>query len=439
MEYMINKLFKLICHAALVIATTSVLSGPISLIDTQVYAAGDGFELNPAKAVVPLVSKSEQQHLSRQYLRLFFEPWDAKFVYKNEKKRADNFKNRQQGFLHTTLYGMNFKAYPGSFITRIFQTWTRATKASHAAAIVIRATNVRALPTQLPLFYDYTKAGNGYPFDMNQSQKLWIGVPVAVVLYTQDRRWAFVMNSGELGWVDARDIATVSKKFIAAYKHHHFAAIIKDNVPLTYQQHFLLDTRIGQIFPLQKAKLVIPVAGLLQSARTVLIAAPSVSYARFPFSLTPQHMMQLIRQMLGEPYDWGAQYNYRDCSLTMMSLFAPFGLYLPRGSDQQKAMGRYINLKSYSNNKKKMLLNQYAKPFLTLIGLEGHVMLYLGRYQNQDYVFQDKWGLTTQQDGHTGRAIIGKEVITPLSIGMHVTHVDQPLWSSVESMTLLKD
>jgi hypothetical protein len=415
----------------------SSFASQISLLDTQKYAKGAGFKLNPKTADEPLTSAKDQQQMAKQYLQQLFAVWQPNFIQTQQNKIKVNMANRRQLFLMESLYGMNYKKYPATIMRAIFQKADNAVPVKQHQGIVVRESNLRAIPSLLPMFENYKKAGNGYPFDMNQAQKLWVGLPVAIVDRTSDGRWDFIITKADLGWVDSRDIATASQHFIHSYKTHKFSAIVKDGVPYTYHGHFLFDTRIGQVFPVEQGRLIIPIAGFDQVAKMIIVTPQAESFVQFPWSMTPAHMMQLINRMLGEPYDWGAQYNYRDCSLTMMSLFAPFGLYLPRASYQQKFIGKYIDMAFDANAKKKELVKSEGKPFLTLLGLEGHVMLYLGHQNGQYYVFQDKWGLDTHQNGRAGRAIIGEEVITPLSIGLYINHVNKPLWSSVLSMTLL--
>lgn len=303
------------------------VASPISLLDAEPYTNINVFKLDPATATQRLLPWSVQQRQAHSYLRGFFAVWDPQYLksQKQYMRIQQNFQNCRQFMLGNTLYASNFKTYNSNLITNLFSQWRHAIPAKQHAAIIIRETNVRALPSVLPMFKDYRKAGNGYPFDMNQAQKLWVGHPVAVLEYTPDWHWVFVVFDGGMGWIDARDMALVSHQFIHHYPRHRFAAIIRDNVGLHYRQHFLFDSRIGQIFPVSHGKLLVPVAGFLQTARFIAVNSPHSVWTFFPLSMTPKHALQIITQMLGQPYDWGGYYNFRDCSLTMISFFTPVG------------------------------------------------------------------------------------------------------------------
>jgi hypothetical protein len=132
---------------------------------------------------------------------------------------------------------------------------------------------------------------------------------------------------------------------------------------------------------------------------------------------TQRNVASVINQFLGQIYGWGGLYGYRDCSLTLHDLFLPFGIWLwVNSADQQK--GDVISLQGLSRQQKEKIIQEKGLPFFSLIGLKGHVMLYLGQWNGQSVVFQNMWGIHTfRLFREDGRIIVGKAVITTLQPG----------------------
>lgn len=173
---------------------------------------------------------------------------------------------------------------------------------------------------------------------------------------------------------------------------------------------------------------------------SIQIARLRKKYAsHFPTTIQPDNIATMANKLIGMPYDWGSMYEYRDCSATQMDLFAPFGIWLPRNSSQQMEKGgTLIDLSGLSNTEKETMIIQHAIPFLTLIHLPGHIMLYIGHAGKQIYVFHTTWGLKTiNLLGTSRRAVIGRTIITPIRFGQNYLNVMQSFLDRVDSMTQL--
>ena len=77
----------------------------------------------------------------------------------------------------------------------------------------------------------------------------------------------------------------------------------------------------------------------------------------------------------------------------------------------------FLPLEGLSNEEKKELLKREGVPFLTLVGLPGHIMLYVGTHRGEPLVFHNTWGIRTDRKGIEGRHIIGRAVVTTLDLG----------------------
>lgn len=137
---------------------------------------------------------------------------------------------------------------------------------------------------------------------------------------------------------------------------------------------------------------------------------------------------------MGEKYGWGGMFGNRDCSMFLHDILGNFGFYLPRNSQAQmnsennknQDSALYFDLSQFNSEQKKHQLVKNAIPFGTLLGMRGHIMLYLGEIEGQIYVLHDIWGLRTlQNETQEGRKIIGKLAVTSLEIGKNIQGINQ--------------
>jgi len=392
--------------------------------------------LNPATKQKRLIDKTTQQALAQHFLTQYFSPWHNKqdpIVIKN------NIQNTMNAFEKDPGWGMNYQRHSLQWMQKIAANINLNTFPNeNKNAIVLRNTELRVLPTDMPSFSNYHEAGEGYPFDNLQISALWTGAAVHVFQITQDGEWGYVSAYSVSGWVKLRDIAYVDPIFIQQYEHHQFVTVIKDDAPVKDSQgNYLFKTRIGSLFPIEKNNILIPIKNQNHQAEIIKIAFPKNSVIHFPLSATPEHFALLINHMVGEPYGWGGYQHWRDCSLTTQSLLADFGVYLPRNSEKQSESGQMIDLSHLTVKQKLNRIQQQGKPFLTLIGLPGHIMLYIGQKDHQLYAFNNKWGLLTKNlFGDEGRAVIGSAMISPLSFNRPIPNVPYSLIQDATSMTL---
>jgi len=150
-------------------------------------------------------------------------------------------------------------------------------------------------------------------------------------------------------------------------------------------------------------------------------------------------MAGLAQNLLGQPYGWGGLFGWRDCSATLRDLMAPFGLWLPRNSgDQAQAGARFIELAELSPAEKEERIQALGVPWLSLLWLPGHIMLYVGAPQGQALVLHSAWGLKTWRPFiGEGRALIARTVITSLEPGKELADRQGSLLERVEGLVPL--
>ncbi|MEJ0002815.1 MAG: NlpC/P60 family protein [Pararobbsia sp.] len=138
-----------------------------------------------------------------------------------------------------------------------------------------------------------------------------------------------------------------------------------------------------------------------------------------PWQATPRHIAVLLKALIGRPYGWGNTGFYNDCSSELQSVFAPFGIWLPRHSSNQMTAGAKADVSALTPAQRIAYLANHGAPLRSIIYIGGHVMLYLGNTTRDGapvpVVYQDIWGMRPAEN--TRRAVIGGSVIMPLHGG----------------------
>lgn len=290
------------------------------------------------------------------------------------------------------------------------------------AGIALATTSLRAMPTARPLVGRPGKPGQGFPFDVLQNSLVNANEPLWISHRSSSGEWTFVFTSYASGWIESRDLATLSASQTVAWRRLAPVACLVDGHPVRDRDgRFLLSTRIGMVLPL---------VGRTPDHFSVLAAVPSPSggdavleavslpkelAVPIPFPPTVTNLSLVAERLLGSPYGWGGLHDHRDCSATVRDLFMPFGLWLPRNSREQALEGEVIDLAGLDSVSKQRLIVERGVPFATLLYKPGHILLYIGRRSGVPFAFHAVWDLTTRRTGQPPvRRHIGRIVISPL-------------------------
>ncbi|VVE63314.1 hydrolase [Pandoraea captiosa] len=354
-----------------------------------------------------------------------------------QARRARRFDNGRPGVRKT--YGENFQPHTTAWNRAIETNMALAQlDADHASwaydprrrGITVDNALVRLLPTNDPAFYDFREAGEGYPFDALQDSALRPGTPVYTLARSGDGAWLLVYSPDLIGWIDARTVATVDERFVAIWRtaaDRALGAIVRANAPLsdiaqgTSTPLYRTFAPIGTVLPITRSRdgrqmAMFPVADTQRQAQIRMAALDASSLVPMPWALTPRHVAQVMKQQIGRPYGWGNTLFYNDCSAETRSLFAPFGVWLPRHSSDQLRAGKRIDLRNADIDTRLRTLAERGRPLMTLIHINGHIMLYLGNADHKGasvpMTYQNLWGLSPADNSR--RNVIGGSVILPL-------------------------
>ena len=392
----------------------------------------------------PILEIDEQR--LREFEDYWYGPWK-----RTEPKicTAQEFSWAAESFPKQSIFGPNLLEVAASRVEAVTANAQLGQYPSRATyGITVRNTSMRALPSADPFFYDFRKAGEGYPFDYNQSSAVWAGTPLFLSHISQDGRFLAAESPYACGWIDSRDIAYAGEKFVAKYRSANLAAVRRDRIPISSDRTgFLFQGRIGMLLPLEtraetSVHLLVPVADASRRASVTHVRLLDRDAAPVPLPFSEDQLAKVINEIIGQPYGWGGLGGYRDCSSTILDVFLPFALPLPRNSRSQASAGRNVKIEQLSPAEKRERILIEAVPFRTILNLDGHNMLYLGVFEGSPVAFHTIWGLRTESadESSAGRHLIGKSVITSLSPGRELSELSRSrgdLLSRIRSFTLL--
>lgn len=424
---------------ALVYADSDVLSlFPIEHYDQKVsdWIKPDSPDFNK-----PLLTPEMQQH----YVTLFYthyygdlSPWNEAHVNKIlQQKMPDDLQSEQQSLLEMFSnqgksenqigYGENFRPHDANWINKIGRNINVDALNGLAyqpanRGIAIDNLHARALPTNDVHYYSHKLAGQGYPFDNLQISALWAGTPVYIIAQSRDKAWSLVIAPDYVAWVESKGIAHTDGSFVARWSSaakEKLAAITHTQSSVIDEQgEFLFTAYIGSVFPASGSSIMVPAEDAEHNA--IIKNAPMNNHvALMPLKATPHAFARLMNTMIGRPYGWGSLYFFNDCSAEMKSLLTPFGIWLPRHSSDQVSVGKMVDLTGESPKQRLDYLMNNGRPFMSLIYIGGHVVMYVGNYPNPDknneqmaMTYQNLWGLSP--DPSNRRAVVGQSVLFPM-------------------------
>jgi cell wall-associated NlpC family hydrolase len=297
-------------------------------------------------------------------------------------------------------------------------------------AITLRTTDLREMPTHEPRFAKPTPNPESDPFDYFQYSLLPPGTPMLVAHTSRDGRWHFVETPAVGGWVDANDVGIVDDTFRHIWRNGRYAALVRDKVVFSDTSGSDEQGGIGTVLPLSgqsgkgAMRVLFPRRGVNgMAAISEVNLAPEDAVAK-PLPLTAGNMARVGNVMMGQAYGWGGMFGNRDCSALTRDLFTPFGLWLPRNSGAQARLGVVRPLDGFDVKEKESIILSDGSPFLSLVGMRGHIALFVGRYKNRALIFHNVWGLRVVEGGNdNSRLVIGRAVVTSISPGLELKNL----------------
>jgi len=269
-------------------------------------------------------------NIDNNYTKAYFSVWNMKVPEESLESIQWPFKY----FDVKSSYGENLYSY------------LQASK----KGITLQYTHIRALPTSRPLLSNPSLAGEGFPFDYLQNSSIHANVPVFISHYSNDKQWVFIFSRFTYGWVKSEDVVVVEDTAAMKWQNAKQVHIINEGLALyTDTNEALFNTKIGMMLPLiQESSTHYTVQTVSKYKNTQAMyntTKISKEFARVStLALNKNNLNMIINEVSKTNYGWGGVYGQRDCSSTLMDLYAPFGIALPRNSSQQGKVGLVIDL-----------------------------------------------------------------------------------------------
>ena len=359
----------------------------------------------------------------KNFTSRYFMPWSIKKV-NIEKGKASwaNFVFKKSN----TYYSENIQLWNKNEVKEITKnTNFSAYNSKLHYALTTKNEQIRNLPTHKPFYKDPNVAGEGFPFDYLQNSRIHVNTPVLISHYSSDGAWAFVQNPFSSGWLPTESLVVLDSKQRTTFKNSKKIVITKDNLPIySNNQQYLLHVKLGSIFAYVKEDDNSFYSYMYtRFGRKLQIRIPKSTANKMPLQYNEKNVLHLSSELLGEKYGWGGYLENRDCSAFTKDFFTPFGIWLPRNSFGQKKSGEYISFEGLNNEEKEKMILSKGIAFMSLIYLQGHIILYAGEFEGKAMVMHNVWGVKTHQDGKDGRAIIGKAIISDLHLGENQNNI----------------
>ncbi|MFA6136706.1 MAG: SH3 domain-containing protein [Sulfurimonas sp.] len=380
--------------------------------------------------------------IQKKYDASYFRMWNVE----KPKESIENIKWPFYTYANIKTFGENLQPLQKEFFDKMYENSNFDSYATlNRRAITLKYSDLRLFPTIAPLLKDPSLAGEGFPFDYLQNSSIHANEPVLASHYSKDGEWIYVFASFASGWIKSDRLAFIEKKYTDIWQKSKQIFITKEGQSLfTTEGIFLYKSKIGMSFALinedkdNYTVLVIVACGnskpLYKQAKiTKEIATKNV------LSLNKTNLNKIMSEISKSHYGWGGIYEQRDCSSSLRDLFAPFGMWLPRNSAEQSKVGKIISLKNLADDEKIALIKEKAIPFQTLLYKKGHIVLYVGTYNDEIIIFHNTWGIKTIINGVEGRLVIGKTVFSTLKLGEEQENYDPnaELLKNITSMNIL--
>jgi len=301
--------------------------------------------------------------------------------------------------------------------------------------LVVHRADLRTFPTTLRVF----STRGDTDIDRFQETALFPGTPVVIAHHSKDAQWQFVVSPRYAAWVNRNSIAEGNAQQVFGYADKAPYRIVTGAVESTVttpEQPALSELRLdmgvrvpllsdwpaskpvnGQ-HPYASHVIELPLrdaAGKLAFAPALLQKNADTGAGYLP--LTQANILRQAFKFLGERYGWGHSYDARDCSGFVSDVYRSMGVEMPRNTrDQSESPGLDHRLFGPNDNRAARLAAVRALQPGDLVYIPGHVMMAIGKIDDEPYVIHDTTGLSYRRsDGSKARVTLNEVSVSPLT------------------------
>lgn len=396
-------------------------------ITPAMKTAGYWISLHPAPDRI-ILNPEEIKTLNKTIKHKMKLSWDLALwpvQYSGEQLKKD-LKGQLEGLKKSRLMLLDGTEVPEDFWAAALEKMNLPAvpeKINRQYGLVLQYADQRVLPTADGL---YAKAFD-VDFDELQNSALDIGEPVVILHTSFDGQWVFVQSALSSGWLRAKDVSAVSRDDFERMSSTSFVVVIESkadvytNSRLTKHKGYL---RMGTRLPFVKesdgiTEVLIPDKG--PDGTAVLIPGYIMTHQLNQGFLlyTPRMMIVQAFKMLDQPYGWGDMYGEQDCSRFLQEVFATVGIKMPRNSSAQIRIGQRLDEwpENATEADKISLLKESGLGGATVLGMKGHIMLYLGVVDDRAYAIHAVWAYRQPGVRSDDVYVLNKVTVSDLTLG----------------------
>lgn len=424
-------LFFLICASGCAVTEQVYHAAPSELSTTRREMKTAGFWVgqhpSPDQVVMDQAQISEFNRRVREDLKL-----TKDILNLPELSGAELFREWEETigqFQRAGYYGADGRKENGTFYDELHALMqvNMPLKITPAFGMVVHYADQRILPMEEPL---YAKAGD-VDFDELQNSTLDIGTPVAVLSSSSDDQWYYVESSLSAGWIRKEDVALTDigqvqdnlrdPGFVIVTKAK--ADIFLNKNMTSYYDYARMGTRfrVGEgTYDNGTVSVWVPLRAddgslIFQEG---FIEQSDIHEGYLPY--TARNILIQAFELLNAPYGWGGMYGEQDCSAFLDEIFATVGIVLPRNSSAQRQAGKILaEFRKETPDPEKMEVLRSVPGGTTLLGLKGHIMLYLGMINDRPYAIHAVWAYreSAGKNRDDRVRVINRVAVTDLHLG----------------------
>jgi hypothetical protein len=314
--------------------------------------------------------------------------------------------------------------------------------------MLVKRGDVRAFPTDTV----FTEEPKTIDFDLFQLTILPAGSPVVILHQSKNGKWYYIQSMICKGWVKRENIALAkNKKEVFDYVNSDKFLMVTESRIETEPNPFVKEIsnilfqmgdkipligfgEIPESIPLNNLHaqsphgcyvVKIPVKdkeGHLEFRLALIARSNDICEGYLPY--TRRNIIRQAFKLLGERYGWNGMFTRRDCSQFIMNIYRTMNIIIPGYTKMQEegTAGKSIKF-SGSIQRRESVLNKLQPG--DVIHLKGHVVMYLGRVEDNYYIIHSGSGYGIKsKDGR----------IKPVTVhGIFISEVHQLLMSGEKS------
>ena len=291
--------------------------------------------------------------------------------------------------------------------------------------ICVERCDIRRFPSYVPIYGEELNAADRYT-DYGQKTAMLVNEALLVLKESPDRKWYYIRNYYYEGWVEKSKIGICDDYvfWMECQNMQDFIMVTGDQLLIRYctskegcgrevrcseitgrcnnYKWISMGTKLRLVREDENYIVAMPELDEDGCIRYQLVTVPRSSDVHVGYlEYTASNVICQAFKALGNTYGWGGIDGRRDCSAYVMELFRCFGFVFPRDVSCQK----YIVSRNGRNDIKEMGAAEKTKLLDalmpgTILGFEGHTMIYLGKDQGEYYVISYVKALYDQNGDH---------------------------------------